>query len=311
MNNDPVVADLRVFCTLVRRASFVATATELGSSPAYVSKRIGVLEAQLGVRLFNRTTRRVHISEEGELVYQWALKILDDMAQLSEAVASTQAEPSGTLRISTSIRLGREHVAPILSKLGRRHPKLDIWLELLDRRVDLLGEGFDIDLRVGEPTQPHLVAHRIAQSHRVLCASPAYVAQHGQPRSLDELAQHECLPFRDRDDTFGTWRLHGPKGMQAIKVRGRMGTNHRDVAGQWALDGHGIVLLSVWDVAPQLADGSLVRVLPAYSEPADVWAVCSTRTSRSARVAVCIAYLKKQLLRGPHALVTQVPGVQA
>lgn len=304
MNNTPDLDDLRVFCEVARKASFSATAAELGVSQAYVSKRIGVLERQLGVQLFHRTTRRVRISEEGERIYASARQVLDDVEALAGSATSARGEPAGRLRISTSPQLGRKHVSHVLSLLQARYPRLDIWLELLDRRVNLVEEGFDIDIRVGEPAQPQLVAHRIAQSCRVLCAAPAYLERRGAPRLPAELAQHDCLVFRDREQAFGVWRLDGPGGLQTVKVTGRIGSNHSDIVLNWGLDGHGILLLSVWDIAAHLRDGSLVQVLPAYREPADVWAMTSSRSTASAKVRVCLEFMRQELAHGRHALQT-------
>lgn len=298
--------DLEVFCEVARRSGFAAASLEIGTTPAHISKRIAILEAQLGVRLFHRTTRRVVITEDGERAFQWAQRILDDANAMSEAFSSAKKEPSGQLRIATSQRLGREHVAPILSALGRRHPRLEVWLELLDRRVDLITENFDLDIRVGDPTQPHLIAQRMVRSRRILCASPDYLRRRGHPKSVAELAEHECLLFRERDQPFGAWRLTGPKGVESVKVTSRFSSNHSDVVKGWSLDGKGICLLSVWDIAQPLLDGRVVRILPAYHEPADIWAMTSTRSAASAKVRVCVDFLKRQLVQGPHALKTDI-----
>ncbi|OUM03671.1 LysR substrate-binding domain-containing protein [Variovorax sp. JS1663] len=300
--------DLEVFCEVARRSGFAAASLEIGTTPAHISKRIAILESQLGVRLFHRTTRRVVITEDGERAYQWAQRILNDADAMSEAFSSAKKEPSGQLRIATSQRLGREHVAPILSLLGRRHPRLEVWLELLDRRVDLITENFDLDIRVGDPTQPHLIAQRMVESRRILCASPEYLAQRGHPRSVAELAEHECLLYRERDQPFGIWRLIGPKGIESVKVTSRFSSNHSDVVKGWSLDGKGICLLSVWDVAQPLLDGRAVRVLPSHHESADIWAMTSTRSAGSAKVRVCVEFLKEQLVSGPHALNTAAAG---
>lgn len=308
MNNEPFLRDLSLFCTVARRSSFVAAATELGSSPAYVSKRIAILEKELQVRLFHRTTRRVSITDDGEMVFRWAQKILEDVAGMTEAVASMKSEPRGSLRISTSLMLGSNHIAPALSLLVERYPELEVWLELIDRRADLVAEGYDLDIRVGEVQEPHLIAHRIVESSRILCAAPAYLARRDQPKTLADLAQHDCLPFREREQTFGVWRLQGPAGLEMVKVTGPMGSNHSNIVRRWAHEGHGIVMLSIWDIADSLLDGSLVQVLPAYRQPADVWAVTTARSTSSAKVRVCVQFLKEQLTQGPLALVTSLEG---
>lgn len=303
---------LRVFALVARRASFVAAATELGMSPAYVSKRVAELERALGVALFHRTTRRVLISEAGDAALAWTLRVLEAADRLQDSVALTPdagGEPvtlSGPLRISTSLRLGRHHVSPILAELQARHPGLEIWLELLDRRVDLLAEGFDIDIRMGEVAEPHLIAHPVARNARVLCAAPSYVARRGLPQSLAELAGHDCLLYRERHQTFGVWRLTGPDGPAAVRVTGPMGSNHSDIVRNWALDGRGIILLASWDVAEQLRRGELVRVLPDHHQSADVWAVTAARLDQTVRLRLCTQFLIERLQRGPHALDTSV-----
>ncbi|SAL23247.1 LysR family transcriptional regulator [Caballeronia peredens] len=302
-NNDQFLRDLQLFCTVARRSSFIAAATETGISPAHVSKRIAMLETSLGVKLFMRTTRRVSITCDGEAAFQWAQKILDDVQGMADAFTGRD-DPRGLLRIGTSLRLGREHVSPALMLLKRRHPGLEVWLELLDRRVDLVGENFDIDIRVGEVLEPHLIAHRIVESYRVLAAAPAYLERRGAPKTLAELAQHDCLLFRGRDQRFGVWRLAGPSGEESVKVTGPIASNHSDIVRQWAEQGFGIVMGSVWDIAASLQNGTLVPVLPAYRQRADVWAVTSARTSHSPKIRVCIEFLEQQLTSGPYALVT-------
>ncbi|MGY2490809.1 LysR family transcriptional regulator [Cupriavidus sp. CP313] len=303
-NNDPFLRDLRLFCTVARRASFIAAANETGISPAHVSKRIAMLEAMLGAKLFHRTTRRVSVTAEGESAFAWAQKILEDVDGMLEAVGATGGEPRGLLRIATSVRLGRRHVAPVLSRLRQQHPGLEVWLELLDRRVDLIGESFDLDIRVGEVEEPHLIASKIASGSRVLCAAPAYLARRGMPEHPAELPRHDCLLLRERDQAFGVWRLQGPDRWETVKVTGPMASNHSDVTHQWALEGFGIIMASVWDVAARVRAGELVRVLPDWQQPADIWAVTSARASGSVRMRVCLEFLKAQLSQGPQALAT-------
>ncbi|BFG79022.1 LysR substrate-binding domain-containing protein [Paraburkholderia terrae] len=307
-NNDGFLRDLQLFCTVARRASFITASTEMGISPSHVSKRIALLEKSLGVKLFLRTTRRVSVTSDGEAAFQWAQKILDDVQGMADAFAGLKSDPRGVIRISTSLRLGRDHVSPILMLLRKRYAALEIWLELLDRRVDLVGENFDIDVRVGNIQEPHLIAHKIVDSARILCASPAYLKRAGTPRTLADLAQHDCLLFRDRDQRFGVWRLTGPDGEKSVKVTGPIASNHSDIVQRWALEGYGVIMASIWDVASSLESGALVRVLPQHQQPADVWAVTSARASSSAKIRVCVDFLKEQLTRGPYALKTRGVG---
>ena len=302
MLNEFLVRDLRLFCLVVRKSSFVTTAEESGSSPTYVSKRIRMLESTLGVKLLHRTTRQVRISDEGETVYRWAQKILKDIESMSDELSGARVNPKGTVRISSSPRLGREHIAPIVSMLERRYPDLIIWLELMDRRVRLIEEDFDLDIRVGEVQEPGLIPHHIAKTPRILCASPQYVQQKGHPKTLQDLVHHDCLVFREREEPFGVWRLEGPEGWETVKVTGPLASNHSDVALRWALDGQGIILVSDWNIDQNLADGSLEHILPSWRQPADVWAVSAARSNQSAKVRVCIDFLKEQLNQGEFAL---------
>lgn len=172
MNKAPNLDDLRVFSIVVRVASFSAAAEQLGVSPAYVSKRVALLEGQLGTRLLHRSTRRVAVTDSGERVLAWAEKILDDVDHLVEDVSTTRTVPRGTLRISSSFGFGRHVLAPALLDFSERFPQINVRLDLFDRLVDVAGEGFDLDVRIGDEIAEHLIAKRLATNYRVLCASP-------------------------------------------------------------------------------------------------------------------------------------------
>ena len=295
MKTTPQLDDLRLFCLVAQKASFAATALELGISKAVVSKRIGMLEEAMQVRLLHRTTRRVSVTDHGEVVRQWAQRILEDVAQMGDAVAKNKLQPQGMLRICSSSGFGRNRLGPALSQLARQYPELKVQLELLDRPVDLPGEGFDLDVRVGVVHEPDLIAHRIASNIRVLCASPTYLAQYGTPAMLAQLREHQCLVIRERDQDGRRWKLQGPQGNETVKVDGSLSANNGEIVHQWALDGHGIILRSLWDVETSLAQGTLVRILPAYQQAADVWAVTTSRLSNSAKVRVCVQFLQQCL----------------
>lgn len=295
MNTLPLLEDLRLFCVVARKSSFVDSAKELGASPAYVSKRIALLESALGVRLFHRTTRCVVITEEGSNVHDWARRILGDVDKMIETASAAKRELRGTLKISTSFGLGRKYVSPLISEFAALHPDLKIQLELFDRNVDMINEGFDLDIRVGPVHEPNLFAKRITGSQRVLCASPEYVKRHGMPKAVAELTRHQCLVIRERNESFGIWRLTGPKGLETAKVSGALASNHGEIICQWAIDGHGIILRSIWDVAASLKTGRLLRVLPAWYQEADLCAVYPLQLKNSAKVRECVRFLQKRL----------------
>ncbi|MFE8644429.1 LysR substrate-binding domain-containing protein [Sphingomonas sp. NCPPB 2930] len=295
MHKQPANEDLRVFTVVARKSSFAAAAEALGASPAYVSKRIRLLEADLGVKLLHRTTRRVTVSEEGERVFHWAQRILDDVDQLMQEVAVTRRTPRGSLRICSSFGFGRRVLAPMVSELVGAYPELQVRFEVFDRLIDVAAEGFDLDVRVGDEVAPHLIARKLADNHRVLCASPAYLARRGTPRALADLAQHDCLAIKERDHPFGVWKLQAGGRGETVKVTGPLSSNNGDIVVPWAVDGHGIVLRSLWDIGPLLADGRLVQVLPDYRQAADIWAVYPSRLGVSAKLRVCVEFLQQRL----------------
>lgn len=292
MNAEPQLDDLRLFCVVARNSSFAETARQLGVSKAVVSKRIALLEGAVKERLFHRTTRKVSLTAQGEIVHQWAQRIVEDVELMGEALSRERAEPSGLLRICSSTGFGRCRLAPALSELARRFPRLEIQVELLDRPVDLVDEGFQLDIRVGQVREGGVIKRRIARNRRILCASPAYIDRFGMPHSLDELKAHRCIPIRERDQDFGRWELEGPGGVAVVKVGGPLSANNGEIVRQWAIDGHGIILRSTWDVRGELEAGRLVAVLPDYAQPADVWAVFPSRLSVSAKLRICVEFLE-------------------
>lgn len=295
MLNDPRLSDLRLFAIVVKHASFVSAAKTLNLAQTTVSKRVAALEEALGVQLLIRTTRTVKATDEGLKVFHWAQKILSTVNDMHEELSVDQGELKGPIRISASSRLGRDYVAPALSKLKRRFPAIDVWLEIMDRRVDLMGEDFHLDVRTGNSEDPNVIGHRITKSSRILCASPQYLKKHGTPQSLAELTKHQCLLFRDRNEPFGIWRLKGPKGFEDVQVTGELASNDNDVVLSWACDGHGIMIATDWFLADSIRAGKLVRVLPKWHQPVDVWAISSQRTNQSAKVRICVEYLKDEM----------------
>jgi LysR family transcriptional activator of dmlA len=293
VNKAPGNEDLRVFTVVARKSSFAAAAEELGVSAAYVTKRIRILETDLATRLLHRTTRRVTVTEEGERVYHWAQRVLDDIDHLMQEVSITRRMPRGLLRVSSSFGFGRILVAPAISQLVERYPNLSVRFEVFDRLVDVASEGFDLDVRVGDEIAPHLIARRLADNHRVLCAAPTYLARRGTPKTLAELANHDCLVIKERDHPFGVWKL----GEHTVKVTGPLSTNNGEIAVRWAIDGRGIVLRSMWDVAPLLREGKLVQLMPEHRQGANVWAVYPSRLTTSAKVRVAVEFLQDYFQR--------------
>jgi LysR family transcriptional activator of dmlA len=289
----PLPEDLRVFLTVIRKHGFAAAADELGLSPAYVSKRIQILETTLGTRLLHRTSRRIALTEDGERVQRWALRILDDFVQLHDELADARALPSGHLHLCSSFGFGRNHVAPAVSLLAAQYPDLEIRLDLFDRTVDIVNEGFDLEIRVGDDIPGQHIGRQLVTNRRVLCAAPEYLQRRGTPQTLAELEQHDCLVIKERDNAFGLWQLQREAISTSVRVRGPLSSNNGEIVLQWALDGRGVLLRSLWDVKPLLAQGRLVQVLADYSQPANVWAVYPTRLAYSGKLRACVEFLQQ------------------
>ena len=219
MNIKPQLEDLRLFCIVARHRSFAETARELGISKAVVSKRMALLEAAVQEKLFHRTTRNVSLTAQGEIVHQWAQRIREDIDLMGEAISREKAAPSGLLRICSSTGFGRSRLAPALSELARRFPRLEIQVELLDRPVDLIDEGFDVAFRVGELSDSSLIARALAPYRLRLCAAPAYIAAHLPITHPSELTQHECLGF-SYTELRTRWTFEGPDGLIIVLVSG-------------------------------------------------------------------------------------------
>jgi LysR family transcriptional activator of dmlA len=299
-------ADLSFFTVLARKPSLAAAAQELGLSPPAVSRRLAALETHLGVRLLNRTTRRLSLTPEGERYLEEGERILREIAALERSLTASTAQPHGLLRINATFGFGRRHLAPAVSEFVRLHPQVEVVLDLTDRPLDLTAHAIDIGIRFGPPPDARVLARPIAANRRLLCASPAYVAAHGQPAQPRDLQAHQCIVIRENTDTFNKWSLSDGREQLSLKVRGALSTNHGEVAVDWAVEGHGIVLRSEWDVAQGLRSGQLLRVLPAWSDPeADIHAIYPQRHHLSASVRVFLDFLADRFaayrISSPHA----------
>ena len=293
----PLPDDLKVFITVVRKEGFAAAAAELGQSPAYVSKRIKMLEAALSTKLFHRTTRRINLTEDGKRVQRWAMRILEDFDDLFDDLSQAKASPRGHLHICSSFGFGRLHVAPAIATLSQQNPNLELRLDIFDREVDLTVEGFDLEVRVGDDLPEQHISKKLFSNRRILCASPDYLARHGIPRSAEELPNHSCLVLKERGGFFGIWKLTDGEESHTVKVGGPLSSNSGEIIVKWALEGQGIILRSVWDVQPYLDSGQLQPILPELYQSANVWAIYPTRLSNSAKLRVAVEYLTEHFQR--------------
>lgn len=293
------VSDLAFFVRLVQCGSLAATAQELGITPPAVSRRLAALERRLGVRLLNRTTRSLGATPEGERYLEQARRILDDIGELERELAGSRSEPQGLLRVNTSFGFGRRLIAPLVSDFVRRHPKVEIQLQLTDRIPPLTDAAFDVSIRFGRPPDSRLYARRLLTNHRVLCAAPAYLEAHAPIETPKDLARHACIVIRENEAAYGSWQLFAAdddKRRETVKVGGALSSNDGETAVKWALEGHGVLLRSLWDIAGELAAGRLRRVLPGWqSAPADVYALYPERMHLSAKVRAFVDFLGERI----------------
>lgn len=293
MNGD---MELGFFCLLVRQGSLAATARELNLTPPAVSRRLSQLEERLGVRLLNRTTRRISLTGEGEVYFENAKRILSDIDDMERLVSSNRAAPKGLLRINAPLGFGRSYIGPAISAFIKRYPDVEVQLHLTDRPVSLPDDTIDISIRFGEIPDSRLVAKKIAVNRRLLVASPAYLRAAGKPAYPHDLAQHQCIVLRQNDAAYGNWRLSRGGRTETIKVHGKLSTNDSEVALNWALESYGILMRAEWDVAKYLRSGRLERVLADYDTmPADIHAVYPERLSLSAKVSCFVEHLRNYL----------------
>lgn len=293
MNTD---SELGFFCLLVKQGSLAATARELNLTPPAVSRRLSALEERLGVRLLNRTTRRISLTSEGEVYFENAQRILSDIDDMERRVSSSRAAPKGLLRVNAPLGFGRSYIGPAISAFTRTYPDVEVQLHLTDRPVSLPDEAIDVSIRFGDLPDSRLIAKKIAANRRLLVASPAYLRAAGQPAYPHDLTQHQCIVLRQNEAAYGNWRLSRGKQTDTVKVHGKLSTNDGEVALNWALEGRGILMRAEWDVAKYLRSGRLVQVLADYETPsADVYAVYLERLNLSAKVAYFVDHLRDYL----------------
>lgn len=296
MSTDVQPEDLGFFSTLATAGSLSAAARELGITTAAVSKHLAQMEARLGIPLVIRTTRRMSLTPEGELYLEHARRILSEIEDMAELLGVSKAVPKGLLRVNATLGFGRSHVAPLISRFVRKYPKVEVQLQLSVNPPPLTEDSFDVCIRFGAPPDTRIIARHIAPNRRLLCASPAYLAKHGTPKVPNDLTQHNCIGIRQGEEAYGVWRLSSGRGRNAVtetvKIRGNLTTNDGEIAVNWALDGHGILMRAEWDIERYLQSGRLVQVLPQYYTPdADIHAVYPQRHQMAARVRAFVDFV--------------------
>jgi DNA-binding transcriptional LysR family regulator len=279
------------FASVATRGSLSAAARLEGVTPAIIGRRIDALEARLGVRLLLRTTRKLTLTFEGQAFLEDCQKLLDDLANAEAAVSLGGVQAGGYLKVSAPAGFGRQHVAPLVGDFMRSNPEVRVNLDLSDRLVDLINENIDCAVRIGELTDSSLVSVRLGEMRRMVVASPAYLVEHGVPRTPDDLARHHCLSLGQQRGWL--FRDPGSGEVDTIKVGGPFECNDGAVLHEWALAGRGLAWRSLWEVGRDLKEGRLTSVLDAWqAPPMGIYAVFPQRRHLPLRVRLFIDLLK-------------------
>lgn len=284
---------ISTFVDVVAKGSLSAAARAEGIAPAMIGRRLDALEARLGVKLLQRTTRKIGLTNEGAAFLESCQRILLDLENAEAQVSERSARPSGHLNISAPAGFGRQHVAPLVPSFLAEHREVALTLNLNDRVVDLIGEGIDIGIRIADLSDSNLIGVKLADNKRVVVAAPDYLKKHGRPASLDELSQHNCLAISSEGSQRGwTFRQNGKN--VTLKVAGNMVCNDGAVLHDWALGGRGLAWRSMWEVGTEIASGQLVTVLDEFAAPGnDIYAVFAQRQHLPLRIRAFVDFLRR------------------
>lgn len=295
------LSDIAVFVQVVRSGSFTAAADKLGLSKSVVSKYVTRLEDRLGARLLHRTTRRLSLTEVGQAFFGRSQRALDEIEEAEAEVSRLQGEPRGSLRLSSPMSFGILHLAPLLPAFQERYPELTVDMVLDDRKADLVDEGFDLAIRIGELPDSSLVARRLGPCRHVVCGSPEYFARHGVPQSPKELAEHPALTYRYQESP-GEWRFVGRDGgYRQVAIDSRLQMNNSLALREAALKGAGVTLTPTFVVGADIQAGRLMAVLTDYKAlEISIYAVYPQRKHLSPKVRAFVEFLSEEIADPPY-----------
>jgi DNA-binding transcriptional LysR family regulator len=283
---------ISTFVDVVSKGSLSAAARAEGIAPAMIGRRLDALEARLGVKLLQRTTRKLALTNEGAAFLEDCQRILAELEEAESAVAERSARATGHLMISAPAGFGRQHVAPLLPSFLAEHRDVEATLNLNDRVVDLIGEGVDVAIRIASLSDSNLVSVKLADNERVLVATPGYLKRYGEPKTLADLSKHNCLAISSEGSQRG-WTFRDNGKIVTIKVSGNMGCNDGQVLHEWALAGKGLAWRSMWEVGSEIESGQLQTVLNQYAAPGnDIYAVFAQRRHLPLRIRTFVDFLR-------------------
>lgn len=284
---------ISTFVDVAAKGSLSAAARAEGIAPAMIGRRLDALEERLGVKLLQRTTRKIALTNEGASFLEDCQRILAELQDAEASVSDRSARATGHLAISAPAGFGRQHVAPLMPSFLAEHQDVTLTLNLNDRVVDLIGEGIDVAIRIAALSDSSLIGVKLADNKRVVVASPTYVKRHGMPAALDDLAKHNCLAMSSEGSQRGwTFRQNGKN--VTLKVSGNMVCNDGAVLHDWALSGKGLAWRSMWEVGSEIEAGTLVTVLDEFAAPGnDIYAVFAQRRHLPLRIRALVDFLRR------------------
>lgn len=293
------VAGMRVLVRVVDAGGFSAAARQLGVAPSSISRQITDLESELGVRLFHRTTRKLSLTEAGLIYYERAGQIITDVDEARLAV-SELGSPTGILRVTVPSGIGRNLVVSAMPLFLKQYPGIRVVLSMTDYLVDLVEGGFDVGIRVGQLSDSSLKARKIGDSRRIVCASPHYLRKAGRPKHPADLAEHNCITFRDHPG-HNVWRFRGDDGLTEVRVTGNFFAKSADALSAAAVAGLGLVLLPNWNMGWELQQKQLSVVLTKYEavpKASAIWAVHSHQRHVPPKIRAFIDFLAHRFNKG-------------
>jgi len=283
---------ISTFVEVVAKGSLSAAARAEGIAPAMIGRRLDALETRLGVKLLQRTTRKLALTDEGAAFLEDCQRILGELEEAESAVAERSAKATGHLMISAPAGFGRQHVAPLLPSFLSEHRDVTATLNMSDRVVDIVGEGIDVAIRIASLSDSNLVSVKLADNERVIVAAPSYLKRYGEPKTLADLARHNCLAISSVGSQRG-WTLRDNDKNVVLKVSGNMGCNDGQVLHEWALAGKGLAWRSMWEVGSAIEAGKLQTVLDQHAAPGnDIYAVFAQRRHLPLRIRAFVDFLR-------------------
>lgn len=289
------ISAMQIFRRVVEAGSFSAVSREMQLSQPTVSKQIAALEAHLGTKLLSRSTRQLNLTDAGQHYYERCCQILDELTDAEVEIREQQTLPTGLLRVNVPIAAGRMKILPLIWKFQEQYPDLKIDMHFDDNYVDLVKEGVDVAIRIGELSDSSLIARKMGTIPRYTVASPAYLEKYGEPKTLEDLHQHDCLVY-NLLTTRNEWHFNGEKGKEKVIVQGGFSSNSPDAIRQAALAGRGVAVILGWLVEDDIAQGHLKVILNDHVPTAlDLHAMYPERRFKSAKVSMFLDYLQAEL----------------